>query len=73
MQTDFPEPVVPAISKCGIEVRSPIIGMPEILFPSAMGNEPRLIGSILTAYQRLKTLPIGRGSQSTPSHGLVKI
>ena len=26
IQTDFPDPVVPAISKCGIEVKSPIIG-----------------------------------------------
>ena len=38
MHTDFPEPVVPAINKCGIEVRSPIIGFPEILFPNAIGS-----------------------------------
>ena len=38
IQTDLPEPVVPAISKCGIEVRSPIIGFPEMLFPKAIGN-----------------------------------
>ena len=36
--TDFPDPVVPAINKCGIEVKSPIIGTPEILFPRAIGN-----------------------------------
>ena len=38
MQTDFPEPVVPAISKCGIEDRSPTIGFPEIFLPRAIGN-----------------------------------
>ena len=37
IQTDLPDPVVPAINKCGIEVKSPTIGMPEMLFPSAMG------------------------------------
>ena len=38
IQTDFPEPVVPAINKCGIEVKSPIIGDPEIFLPKAIGN-----------------------------------
>ena len=38
IQTDFPEPVVPAINRCGIEKRSPIIGTPDIFFPRAMGN-----------------------------------
>ena len=38
IHTDFPEPVVPAINKWGIAVRSPIIGSPEILFPKAIGN-----------------------------------
>ena len=38
MQTDFPEPVVPAIKRCGIEAKSPTIGAPEIFFPSAIGN-----------------------------------
>ena len=38
MQTDFPDPVVPAIRRCGIEVKSPTIGLPEIFFPSAIGN-----------------------------------
>ena len=30
--------VVPAINKCGIVVKSPTIGIPEILFPRAIGN-----------------------------------
>ena len=38
IQTDLPDPVVPAISKWGIEVKSPTIGKPEILFPSAIGS-----------------------------------
>ena len=38
MQTDLPDPVVPAISKCGIEDKSPTIGLPEILLPKAIGN-----------------------------------
>ena len=37
IQTDFPEPVVPAINKCGIDVKSPMIGVPEI-FSNAIGN-----------------------------------
>ena len=38
MQTDFPEPVVPAINKCGIEVKSLITGKPDIFFPRAIGS-----------------------------------
>jgi hypothetical protein len=38
MQTDFPDPVVPAIRRCGIEAKSPIIGMPDIFLPRAIGN-----------------------------------
>ena len=37
IQTDFPEPVVPAIKRCGIETKSPTIGKPEILLPSVIG------------------------------------
>ena len=38
MQTDFPDPVVPAISRWGIENKSPTIGVPDILLPRAIGN-----------------------------------
>ena len=38
MQIDLPDPVVPAISKCGIEDKSPVIGEPEISFPNAIGR-----------------------------------
>ena len=43
MHTDFPEPVVPAINKCGIAERSWIIGIPEIFFPRAIGNFASLL------------------------------
>ena len=35
MQTDFPEPVEPAISRCGIDLRSATIGLPLISLPTA--------------------------------------
>ena len=38
MHTDFPEPVVPAINKWGMELKSPTIGTPEILLPKAIGS-----------------------------------
>ena len=38
IHTDLPEPVVPAINKCGIVLKSPIIGLPEILLPKAIGS-----------------------------------
>ena len=38
IHTDFPEPVVPAINKWGIEKRSPTTGTPEIFFPKAICN-----------------------------------
>ena len=37
-QTDFPEPVCPAISKCGVLVISRYIGLPFVSTPSAAGN-----------------------------------
>ena len=38
MQTDLPDPVVPAINKCGIDAKSPTTGIPEIFLPKAIGN-----------------------------------
>ena len=38
IHTDLPEPVVPAINRCGIELKSPISGAPDIFFPNAIGN-----------------------------------
>ena len=40
--TDFPEPVVPAISKCGIGARSATTGRPAMSFPRMMGRVPLL-------------------------------
>ena len=38
MQTDLPDPVVPAIIKWGIAVKSPTIACPEIFLPKAIGK-----------------------------------
>ena len=38
IHTDFPDPVVPAISKCGIDDKSPTVDNPDILLPKAIGN-----------------------------------
>ena len=38
--TDLPEPVVPAISKCGMRARSTIIGPPPISLPSTSVSAP---------------------------------
>ena len=38
IQTDLPDPVVPAINRCGIDAKSLMIGIPEIFFPKAIGN-----------------------------------
>ena len=38
MQTDLPEPVAPAMSKCGIFVRSEMSGRPLTSLPKAIGN-----------------------------------
>ena len=35
IETDLPDPVVPATNKCGILLRSVIKGFPEISFPNA--------------------------------------
>ena len=40
--TDLPEPVVPAISRCGIRARSAITGAPLMSLPSANGRRPVL-------------------------------
>ena len=38
IHTDFPEPVVPAINKCGIWVKSNVAISPLVVFPSARVN-----------------------------------
>ena len=38
MQTDLPDPVVPAIRRWGIAAKSPTIALPEMFLPSAIGN-----------------------------------
>ena len=38
IQTDLPEPVVPATNRCGMDVRSATSGKPAILLPRVMGS-----------------------------------
>ena len=38
IQTDLPDPVVPATKRCGMDVRSTVIGIPEMVFPRAIGK-----------------------------------
>ena len=38
MQTDFPEPVVPAIKRCGIFDKSKVAISPEVVLPTARAN-----------------------------------
>ena len=38
IQTDLPEPVVPATNKCGMDVKSATKGFPEIFLPRAIGR-----------------------------------
>ena len=38
MPTDLPDPVVPAISKCGIRARSAMTGAPPMSLPSTSGS-----------------------------------
>ena len=46
MHTDLPEPVVPAISKCGIFAKSRVLISPEVVFPIArVSNELASINS----------------------------
>ncbi len=40
-QTDFPEPVAPAMSRCGIFARSAMTGLPSRSLPSAIGSAAR--------------------------------
>ena len=40
--TDLPDPVVPAINRCGIRARSAIIGVPPMSLPR---TNPRLTSS----------------------------
>ena len=51
---DFPDPVVPAINKCGIEDKSPVIGEPEISYPNAIGNLISLFLKLLSEIISLK-------------------
>ena len=54
IHTDLPEPVVPAINKWGIELKSLVIGSPDILLPRAIGNLISLFLKFLSEIISLK-------------------
>ena len=66
--TDLPEPVVPAISRCGICVKSAEIGRPSTDMPSAIASGDlifrKLSDSIIS--RRLTSAAFGFGT-STPT------
>ena len=67
-QTDFPEPVAPAMSKCGIFARSAITARPSRSLPSAIGSAARICrNSADSSTSRSTTISgVGLGT-STPT------
>ena len=47
MQPDLPEPVVPAISRCGMRARSDQTAVPEMSFPSQTASGLALRGQVV--------------------------
>ena len=60
IQTDFPDPVVPAISKWGIDDKSLIIGFPEIFFPIPMLDGGHLM---FYAFEKVLGRPLSQKTQ----------
>ncbi len=71
MQTDLPEPVAPAMSRCGILVRSEMSGLPETSLPSAMGSSA--LALLQSSLSRISRMPTAVGcwlGTSTPTAAL---
>ncbi|SCV65228.1 hypothetical protein ANAPH2_01196 [Anaplasma phagocytophilum] len=65
--TDFPEPVVPAINRWGIFVKSPTTGSPSIPLPKMIGNfRSRSKYSLLSIRSRSTTIFLLRFGNSMP-------
>ena len=60
-QTDLPEPVAPAMSRCGIFARSAMTGFPSRSLPSAMGS---------AACARLELARLDELAEARPSRGV---
>ena len=68
MQTDLPEPVVPAISKCGSLLISQIIRLPPISLPTAKATfDLFLLNSGESMTSRAKTVETTRFGTSMPT------
>ena len=71
MQTDFPEPVAPAMSRCGILARSETSGRPETSLPSAIGSSA--LAPAQSSLSKISRRPTGVGCRfgtSTPTAAL---
>ena len=77
IQTDFPDPVVPAISKCGIVLKSPVIGIPEILLPRAIGSLVffflKLLSEIISLKKTFSLWGLGNSTPIVLLPGIVAI
>ena len=72
--TDLPDPVVPAISRCGMGARSAMIGSPEIFLPRMMGKVASCPNCSLVMSSRKDTpsrLALGSSMPMTVRPGIV--
>ena len=73
-QTDFPEPVAPAISRCGIFARSATTGRPSRSSPNAIGSEARAVWysrvSISLRNQTSSAVGLGTSTPTAPRPGI---
>ena len=73
-QTDLPEPVAPAMSRCGIFARSAITGLPSRSLPSAMGSAARALwksrDSISSRNATISGVGFGTSTPTAPRPGI---
>ena len=68
--TDLPEPVAPAINRCGIRVRSATTGSPDTSRPKATASgEPTLAKSLDSRMLRRLTIVLAALGTSMPTYG----
>ena len=69
INTDLPEPVVPATSRCGMRARSAAMGSPETSRPRAMPScEPSLWNAALSRMGRMRTVIVRELGTSMPTY-----
>src|SRR6185503_16469609 len=74
MQTDFPDPVAPAMSRCGIFARSAMTGRPSRSLPSAIGSAARAFwksrDSISSRNATISAFGFGTSTPTAPFPGI---